>query len=44
VWHESWQVTGKDKDGRPVYGKPVLLSKEVEVKAGGKVDVTFDLK
>lgn len=44
VWHESWKVTGKDKDGRPVYDKPVLLSKEVEVKAKGSTAVNFDLK
>lgn len=44
VWHESWVVKGKDKDGRLLYDKPVLLSKEVEVTAKGTLNVNFDLK
>jgi len=44
VWHESWKITGQDKDGRPMYDKPVLLSKEIEVKAKGTSTVNFDLK
>ena len=44
VWHESWKMTGQDKDGRPLYDKPVILSKEVDVPAKGIVHINFDLK
>lgn len=44
LWHESWKLTGHDDDGRPLYGKPVLLSKEVEVPAKGTAKVNFELK
>ena len=44
LWHESWQLTGHDDDGRPLYGKPILLSKEVEVPAKGNVQINFELK
>lgn len=44
VWHESWNITGHDDDGRPLYAKPILLTKEVEVPAKGIVHVNFELK
>lgn len=44
MWHESWKLTGHDDDGRPLYGKPVLFTKEVEVPAKGTAKVSFDLK
>lgn len=44
VWHESWKMVGHDDDGRPIYDKPVILSKEVEVPARGIVHVNFELK
>lgn len=44
VWHESWKITGHDNDGRPLYAKPILLTKEVEVPAKGIVHVNFELK
>lgn len=44
LWHESWKVTGLDDDGRPIYDKPVLLSKEVEVTAKGIAHVNFEVK
>jgi len=44
AWHEGWVVTGKDKDGRPVYEAPRVLTQEVTVPANGEVTVDFDLK
>jgi plastocyanin len=44
AWHEGWVVTGKDKDGRPVYDAPRVLSQEVTVPAEGEVAVDFELK
>lgn len=44
LWHESWKVTGNDDDGRPLYDKPILLSKEVEVTAKGIAHVNFEVK
>ncbi len=44
VWHESWKVKGKDDDGRILYDKPVVLSKEVVVPAKGIVHANFELK
>lgn len=44
VWHEGWKMTGHDNDGRPLYDKPLILSKEVDVPAKGIVHVNFELK
>jgi hypothetical protein len=44
AWHEGWLVTGKDKDGRPVYDPPRVLTQEVTVPAKGEVAVEFELK
>jgi plastocyanin len=44
AWHEGWVVTGKDKDGRPLYDAPRVLSQEVTVPAEGEVAVDFELK
>ncbi|MBI3353634.1 MAG: hypothetical protein HY034_01915 [Nitrospirae bacterium] len=44
VWHESWKVKGHDDDGRPLYDKPVVLTKEVNVPAKGTANVGFELK
>jgi plastocyanin len=44
AWHEGWRVTGQDKDGRPVYDPPRVLTREVTVPAKGEVGVDFELK
>ena len=44
AWHEGWLVTGKDKDGRPLYDPPRVLTQEVTVPARGEVAVEFELK
>lgn len=43
-WHESWKVTGSDKDGRPIYDKPVAITKEVTIPPRGEARVEFELK
>ena len=44
AWHEGWVVTGKDKDGRPIYDAPRVLTQEVTVPAKGEAAVDFELK
>lgn len=44
AWHESWKVTGSDKDGRPIYDKPVVITREAKVPAKGEVKVEFELR
>lgn len=44
AWHESWKVVGQDKDGRPIYDKPVVITKEVAIPAKGEAKVEFELK
>jgi plastocyanin len=44
AWHEGWVVTGKDKDGRPVYDPPRVLTQEVTVPPRGEAAVEFELK
>lgn len=44
AWHESWEAKGTDKDGRPLYGEPVVLTKEVTILPKGEAKVVFDLK
>jgi hypothetical protein len=44
AWHEGWVATGKDKDGRPLYDPPRVLTQEVTVPAKGEVAVEFEFK
>jgi plastocyanin len=44
AWHEGWVVTGKDKDGRPLYDPPRVLTREVTVPARGEVAIEFQLE
>ena len=44
AWHAGWVATGKDKDGRPVYDAPRVLTQEVTVPAKGEIAVEFELK
>jgi hypothetical protein len=37
-------VTGKDKDGRPLYDSPRVLTQEVTVPARGEIAIEFELK
>ncbi|MFQ5848803.1 MAG: carboxypeptidase regulatory-like domain-containing protein [Candidatus Methylomirabilales bacterium] len=44
AWHESWEVKGSDKDGRPIYGKAMMITTEVTIPPRGKARVEFKLK
>ncbi len=44
LWHESWKVVGYDKDKRPLYDRPIMQTREIEVPAKGTVRVNFELK
>jgi hypothetical protein len=44
AWHESWKVTGTDKDGFPIYEAPITITKEVTIPAKGEAKVTFEFK
>jgi uncharacterized protein (DUF983 family) len=44
AWHEGWVLTGRDKDGRPVYDAPRVLTREVTVPARGEAAVDFELR
>jgi hypothetical protein len=44
LWHEPWVEKGRDKDGRPAYGPPVTLTREVAVVANGSTPVEFELR
>jgi len=37
-------VTGRDKDGRPVYEPPRVLTQEVTIPAKGEAALDFELK
>lgn len=44
VWHEGWMVMGKDKDGRPIYDAPRVLTQEVTVPAKGETTLDLELR
>jgi plastocyanin len=44
AWHEGWMQVGHDKDGRPTYDAPRVLTREVTVPARGEATVDFELK
>lgn len=44
AWHEGWVVTGKDKDGRPLYDAPRVLTREVTIPPKGEAIIDFELK
>ena len=44
MWHEGYQPKGADKDGRPTYGEPHTISREVTIAPKGAVTLDFELK
>jgi plastocyanin len=44
MWHEGFRPKGVDKDGRPAYEDPVLMTKEVTVAPKGAATIDFELK
>ena len=44
MWHEGYRPRGADKDGRPVYGEPYTVTKEITVAPKASAAVEFELK
>ena len=44
MWHEGFRAKGVDKDGRPLYEDPVVVSKNVTIAAKSAATVQFELK
>ncbi len=44
MWHESWVEKGREKDGRVLYGDPLVTTKEVTIQPNGIATVEFELK
>jgi hypothetical protein len=44
LWHEGYRPKGLDKDGRPLYDEPHLLSKDVTIAPRATATVDFELK
>ena len=44
AWHEGWVPTAKDKDGRPHYDAPRVLTQEMTIPAKGEAAIDFELK
>lgn len=42
MWHEGWKVAST-RDGRPVFGGPILFEHEVTVPAVGATETSFEL-
>lgn len=43
MWHEPFRPRTVDKDGRPVYDAPQVVTKEVAIGAGATATVDFEL-
>jgi len=44
MWHEGFRPKGADKDGRPVYDEPRIVTKEVTIAPKATATVEFELK
>jgi hypothetical protein len=44
MWHEGFRPRGVDKDGRPRYDEPRILSKDVTIAPKSAATVQFELK
>jgi hypothetical protein len=44
MWHEGFRSTAVDKDGRPVYDEPTVVTREVTIAPRGTVTVDFELR
>jgi plastocyanin len=44
MWHEGFRAKGLDKDGRPVYDEPHLVTKNVTIPPRATATVDFELK
>ena len=44
MWHEGFRAKGVDKDGRPLYEDPIVVSKNVTIAPRSAATVQFELK
>jgi Carboxypeptidase regulatory-like domain len=44
MWHEGFRPKGVDRDGRPVYEEPTVVTKEITIRPRGTSAVDFELK
>jgi hypothetical protein len=44
MWHEGFRPRGVDKDGRPAYGDPVTVTREITVAPRGAATIEFELR
>jgi Carboxypeptidase regulatory-like domain len=44
MWHEGFRAKGVDKDGRPLYEDPIVVSKNVTIAPKSAATVQFELK
>jgi hypothetical protein len=44
MWHEGFRPRGVDKDGRPIYEEPTLVTKEVMIAPRAAATVEFELR
>jgi len=44
MWHEGFRPKGVDKDGRPAYDAPRIVTKDVTIAPKGTATVDFELK
>ncbi|HSF05380.1 MAG TPA: carboxypeptidase regulatory-like domain-containing protein [Methylomirabilota bacterium] len=44
MWHEGFRPKGVDRDGRPIYEEPTIVTKEVTIRPHGTSAVDFELK
>jgi hypothetical protein len=44
MWHEGFRPRGVDKDGRPIYDEPTLVTTEVTIAPHAAATVEFELR
>lgn len=44
LWHEGYRARGPDRDGRPVYGDPRIVTRAVTIAPNGTTRLDFELR
>jgi len=44
LWHEGFRARGLDKDGRPLYDEPHIITRDVTIAPRGTATLDFELK
>jgi hypothetical protein len=44
MWHEGFRPKGTDKDGRPVYGEPLTVTRAVTIAPGAIATADFEIR